>query len=56
MNEKSSKQEIDSLNLKYAACERQLNELKVRIGNKDKESNILMFKLKERERKNFNTL
>ena len=56
MNDKSSRQEIDSLTLKLKNLERELVDAREVVTRKDKESNIILFKLKEKERKNFNTL
>ena len=56
MNDKSSKFEIDCLQNKLRNVERDLAEAKEAVSRKDKESNIILLKLKEKERKNFNTL
>ena len=56
MNDKSSRSEIEVLNNKLRNVERELAEVKQLVARKDKESNIMLYRLKEKERKNFNTL
>ena len=48
MNDKSSKQEIETLTLKLKNFEREFSELKEQVSKKEKQGNILMFKLKEK--------
>jgi hypothetical protein len=48
LNDKSSKQEIEGLTLKLCNFEREFSEIKEQISKKEKEGNILMFKLKEK--------
>ena len=56
MNDKTSKHELDILGFKVKQYERQVSELQNQLNKKQKEGNIIMYKLKEKERKNFNTL
>jgi hypothetical protein len=56
MNDKSSRHEIDSLQLKLRQTERELAEAQEVLSKKDKDSHIILFRLKEKERKRFSTL
>lgn len=54
--EKTSRVEVEALQLKMRQMERELADTREVVTRKEKEGNIMLFRLKEKERKNCSTL